>query len=334
MAKKPIKDLASRRKYYHLSIAVHRAKKAKSLADIQKSINCHHEKIGLLLKNLTKPKHSSKGYHRVIYLPPEEELAKMSKQELSAWKKEEQRKRKIQRAHEKKVLDEIEMRELKEELANLVECVRQLDDGVKKFAKPVTNEGLGKMNGVLDGKNGVVGEKSLQLEAVYHDKGTEVGFKNFKIEVDTKVPKPELTKSEFNMEIDRAQYVESHTNPEDVKLVDNLDTKHAPKNKHVITEPDASDATLTTIGMFKLDLEAPSLEEFDLIQFDPTSDDLYVDANRVGMLDDSSITVDHGFSTNDKLLVADSMPDFVDSVGLLGDENLLSGNALVRVFDD
>ena len=331
MAKKPIKDLASRREYYRLSVAVHRAKKAKSLADIQKSINCHREKLGLPLKNFTKPKHSMKGCSRVIYLPPEEELAKMSKQELSTWKKEEQRKRKIQRAHEKKVLDEIEMRELKEELANLVECVRQLDDGVKKFAKPVTNEGLGKMNGVLDGKNGVVGEKSLQLEAVYHDKGTEVGFKNFKIEVDTKVPKPELTKSEFNMEIDKAQYVESHTKPEDVKLVDNLDTKPAPKNKVMITESDASDATLT---MFKLDLGAPSPEELDLIQFDPMSDDLYVDTTLVSILDDSSITADHVFSTNDKLLVADSMPEFVDSVGLLGDENLLSGDALVRVFDD
>ena len=288
----------------------------------------------------------------------------MTNEELSSWKKEERRKRKIQRAHDKKVLEDMKFQELKDELAHLEKLVKQLDDGVKEFVETVAVEGLEEMEGILDDE--YVTKKAFKLEVVnsapkidvfqsglieavnveYVKSQTKMDTSNSEdveldVNLDTKVSKPESinTKSEFNMEIDKAQYVESRikidiSKPEDVKLVDNLDTKHAPKNKHVITEPDASDATLTTIGMFKLDLEAPSLEEFDLIQFDPTSDDLYVDANRVGMLDDSSITADHGFSTNDKLLVADSMPDFVDSVGLLGDENLLSGNALVRVFDD
>ena len=40
-------------------------------------------------------------------------------------------------------------------------------------------------------------------------------------------------------------------------------------------------------------------------------------------------------ANHDELLVADTIPDFVDVADLLGDENnLLFGNALVSVFDD
>ena len=266
-------------------------------------------------------------------------MANMSNEELAAWKKEERRKRKILRAREKKALDERKYQELCEELAGLVKLVKQLDDGVKEFVETV--EGVGDMEDILHDEDDAVIEPTQPSPETAKPVIDASERKDVNCTPMMEVSKPEAAKSEFMMDVVEAEYVESQTkadiaNPEDVGL-HNLDVKPAPKNEIVITEPDdASGEDLIKLDMFTLHLKMPSLEEhLDLIPFDPMSNDECLDSDLADMLTDSSMKVDRVFSMDDELLVTDTMPDFLDDVDLLGDENnLLFGNALVSVFND
>ena len=134
------KDSAARREYGRLSVALHRAKKAAYLSDLQDSINYHRERVGLPPRdffNGSDGSNNRKGSKKLVYLPSEEMLVQITKEELTQWKINERRKRKRARGRERKMAEDQEMRELRKELTELEGMVGELDTGVEVYVKPV-----------------------------------------------------------------------------------------------------------------------------------------------------------------------------------------------------
>lgn len=141
------KDPAARREYGRLSVALHRAKKAAYVSNLQNSVNYHRERLGLPPRHFSDHNNntnggssSRRGSAKLVYLPPEEMLRRMTAEELTEWKVEERRKRKLQRAREIKAAEDRRTRELKEELNELERRVGELDAAVQVFVEPVVEE--------------------------------------------------------------------------------------------------------------------------------------------------------------------------------------------------
>ncbi|KAL3784631.1 hypothetical protein ACHAWO_009895 [Cyclotella atomus] len=307
MAKNSIpKDPASRREYGRLSVALHRAKKAAAVTNIQNSINHHRQLLGMPPREFTAVKLTRLSNQKMVYLPPEEELAKMTGDELSKWKTEERRKRKLQRAREKKELEDKMAMSLKAELADLERRVKELDDGARSFVQPVAADIIAKR--IIAERFQIDGTaKSVESEAV----SDEAKPKAAKTEKDLD-QKPKATKNAFT--------------------ISNVDT--------------SNDGKTSKAELFSLDLDMELPEDFDPIPLDPLSNATIGIQDFVDLDDDYAVDMlfkddDQGrdFQIDDEFPVistSDEMFEPEDLVGddAIGDGDLLFGNSLVDVFDN
>lgn len=305
MPKKAIpKDAAARREYGRLSVALHRAKKAAAVTNLQNSINYNRQLLGMPPREFTKAKLTRKGSQKMVYLPPEEEMAKMTGQQLTEWKAEERRKRKLQRAREKKVLEDLMAKELRDELTDLERRVKELDDGARNFVKPVA-------------------KVTLKLE----DMVVEAATKN------THTPEP----------VQSTTFAPDDAKTEVAKTDTNLDQKpKAIKNEVTISKVDESTETKTELFTLDLGMKAP--DEFDPIPFDPVQDstktnqdfvDLY-DEEVCDMFDVDTKVLD--FAVDDEFPIDNTSDDVLDygkmdEGNVIGNEELLFGT-ISDIFDD
>jgi hypothetical protein len=306
MAKNSIpKDPASRREYGRLSVALHRAKKAAAVTNIQNSINHHRQLLGMPPREFTAVKLTRLSNQKMVYLPPEEELAKMTGDELSKWKTEERRKRKLQRAREKKELEDKMAMSLKAELADLERRVKELDDGARSFVQPVAAADT-LVNDIIAERVQIdATAKSVESEAV----SDEAKPKAAKTEKDLD-QKPKATKNAFT--------------------ISNVDT--------------SNDGKTSKAELFSLDLDMELPEDFDPIPLDPLSNATIGIQDFVDLDDDYAVDMlfkddDQGrdFQIDDEFPVistSDEMFEPEDLVGddAIGDGDLLFGNSLGDVF--
>lgn len=311
MAKKSIpKDPTARREYGRLSVALHRAKKAATVTNIQNNINHHRQLLGMPPREFATPKLSRRGSQKLVYLPPDEELAKMSNEELTQWKAEERRKRKLQRAREKKMLEDAMVKELKAELADLERRVRELDDGARFFVQPVA-----------------------AAEALVEDIITE----RSKIDDTTEPP---VKSEEF--------VLDEAFQPEAVKSENDLDRKpKAIKNEFTISKVDtSSDGKTFKAELFSIDLDMEPPQEFDPIPLDPLSNATIGIEDFAGMDEDIAVEMlfkddenGHDFQADDEFPITSTSDEIFEQEDLIGDNaigvgDLMFGNSLVNVFDN
>ncbi|KAL7513206.1 hypothetical protein ACHAXN_010258 [Cyclotella atomus] len=101
-------------------------------------LNLPSSSVGLTLKHCCP----FKGMKRPGYNPPDEEMALMTKQQLSQWRREERRKRKVMAQHENRMRKKALLNKMKEELDELnrrIEEKNQKKDAqVDRKAKEMT----------------------------------------------------------------------------------------------------------------------------------------------------------------------------------------------------
>jgi hypothetical protein len=329
MAKNSIpKDPASRREYGRLSVALHRAKKAAAVTNIQNSINHHRQLLGMPPREFTAVKLTRLSNQKMVYLPPEEELAKMTGDELSKWKTEERRKRKLQRAREKKELEDKMAMSLKAELADLERRVKELDDGARSFVQPVA---------AADTLvNDIIAER-VQIDAT---------AKSVESEAVSDEAKPKAAKTEKDLD----QKPKATKNASTISKVDTSsdgNTSMATKNAFTISMVDtSSDGKTSKAEFFSLDLDMEPPEDFDPIPMDPLSNATIGIQDFVDMDDEYAVDMlfkddDKGrdFQIDDEFPIISTADEMFEPEDLFGDDaikdgDLLFGNSLVDVFDN
>jgi hypothetical protein len=219
MTKKSIpKDLAAKREYFRLSVARHRAKRANTTADLQTSINAARQRLGLPPKTFPTTPNSSISKRdtsklKLVYLPPEEELKQMTPEELSKWKVDERKKRKLARAREKKVWEDQLRAEWRRELIDLERRVKVLDEAAREFVDPIVVEENNIKNGgeLEDVADGVAMEnvKVEQVVSIEEDLKPE-SVKSNKVELDNKTSKKMEVTVSTNNEISQDLFTLNH----------------------------------------------------------------------------------------------------------------------------
>lgn len=136
------------REYRRVKVAVCRANKIRVVKDLQDGINSYRAKLGLPPKDFSKKSSGTrKGKPRPNYEPPLEMRAHMTKEEISAWKVAERKKRRNIKARAEKEKEDEMVRDLRMELKQLRQQVGELsEETMDMYSNSAVADKAGEMN--------------------------------------------------------------------------------------------------------------------------------------------------------------------------------------------
>lgn len=140
------RDIEARRRYRREISAACRGRRAERVKCLQESVNFHRSVFGIPLQDFSKPDKKGKGQSHPVYLPPPEEMARMTKEEISDWRKVERKKRRLLAQRKvKKANDEMESGLM----TQLAELEQMLNESLNKDASECADKPAAESSEVL-----------------------------------------------------------------------------------------------------------------------------------------------------------------------------------------